>query len=80
MYVCVCVFHTYTSNYNNNGGRDLDEVSEGDMWIHKSEVNTNIFCVVAGVKATEDVALEVWLELRWWREKRQTDRKKFPAT
>ena len=29
--MCVCVFHTYTSNYSNNGGRDLDDVSKGDM-------------------------------------------------
>jgi len=43
-------------------------------------VNTNVFGVIAGVKATEDVSLEVRLELGWWREKWQTDRKKFPAT
>jgi len=44
--MCVCVFHTYTSNYsNNNGGRDLDDVSKGDMWIHTSDKWIQTFSV-----------------------------------
>ena len=42
--------------------------------------DTDVLGVVACVKAAEDVTLEVRLEFRRRREKRQTDSKQLPAS